>query len=135
MAPSSPDAPPRRALHPMVPFLLLAPVLIGLSVWLGLRGKADPGVVQTHQDFERITVALDAYRAEHGSLPEEGDLSFLVPKFLPEEPMNHWGRPYMYASDGQRPFLQSLGADGVRGGNGANEDHTSHDGHSAFLPR
>jgi general secretion pathway protein G len=119
----------------MIPFLLLAPVLIGLSVWLGLRGKTDPGVAQTHADFARITAALEAWRAEHGSIPEEGDLSFLVPKYLPEVPVNPWGYPYAYASNGQRPFLQSYGADGVRGGNGPNEDHTSHDGHSAFLPR
>ena len=129
---TTPPSPPRR-FHPILPFLLLAPFIIGLVVWLGLKGKTDPGVAQTHADFARITAAIEAYRVDHGSIPEEGDLSFLVPKYLPEVPVNPWGHPYSYASNGQRPFLQSHGADGLRGGNGANEDHTTHDGHSAFL--
>ncbi|PTL79624.1 type II secretion system protein G [Vitiosangium sp. GDMCC 1.1324] len=113
----------------MVIFLPFAFTAIGLVVWLGLRGKDDPGEAQAHADFERITTALEAYRAEHHALPEEGDLSFLVPKYLPAEPTDFWGHPYVYASDGQRPFLQSLGQDGQRGGNGPDQDHTNHDGH------
>lgn len=130
---TTPPSPPRR-FHPILPFLVLAPFIIGLVVWLGLTGKTDPGVAQTHADFARISAAIEAYRVDHGgTLPEDGDLSFLVPKYLPELPVNPWGHPYGYASNGQRPFLQSYGADGLRGGNGANEDHTTHDGHSAFL--
>ena len=129
---TTPPSPPRR-FHPILPFLLLAPCLIALVVWLGLTGKTDPGVARTHADFARISQALEAYRVAHGAIPEEGDLSFLVPEYLPEVPVNPWGHPYLYSSNGQRPFLQSYGADGLRGGNGANEDHTSHDGHSAFL--
>lgn len=119
----------RRRPHLMVIFLPFAFAAIALVVWLGLRGKDDPGEAHTHADFERITAALEAYRAEHGSLPEEGDLSFLVPKYLPAEPTDLWGHPYVFTSNGQRPFLQSLGQDGLRGGNGANQDHTNFDGH------
>lgn len=125
----------RRRLHPMFLFLAISAVVLVLVVSLGLRGKADPGAAQVHADFARIVSALDAFKAEHGSLPEEGDLSFLVPKYLPAEPMDPWGRPYIYASDGQRPFLQALGQDGVRGGNGADEDHTIHDGHGVLGTR
>jgi general secretion pathway protein G len=113
-------------------FLAVAAVALGLAVVLGLRGKKDPGAAQVHADFARIAAALDSYRAEHGSLPEESDLSFLVPKYLPAEPADPWGHPYVYASDGQQPFLQALGEDGVRGGNGANQDHTLHDGHDVL---
>ncbi|KFA93015.1 type II secretion system protein GspG [Archangium violaceum] len=126
---------PRRRIHPMVIFLPIAFVALGLSVWLGLRGKHDPGAAQVHADFARIIAALESYRADHGSIPDEGDLSFLVPKYLPAEPSDPWGHPYAYASDGQRPFLQSYGQDGLRGGNGPNQDHTNHDGHAAVGTR
>jgi general secretion pathway protein G len=108
---------------------------IGVAVVLGIRGKHDPGATQVHADFARVLTALEAYRAEHGHLPEEGDLSFLVPKYLPAVPENRWGYPYAYASDGQRPFLQDYGQDGLRGGNGPDQDHTNHDGHSVLLPK
>jgi len=113
----------------MVFFLALAPVLIGLAVWLGLTGKHDAGQDQAHADFARIIAALEAYRIEHGSIPEEGDLSFLVPRYFPSVPTDPWGHPYAYASDGKKPFLQSYGEDGLRGGNGSNQDHTNYDGH------
>ncbi len=126
---------PRRPPHPMLIFLPLAIQANGAAVWFGIRGKHDPGAVQVHADFTRILTALETWRAEHGSLPEEGDLSFLVPKYLSAEPVDPWGHPYAYASDGQRPFLQSFGQDGLRGGNGPNQDHTNHDGHAVLAPR
>jgi general secretion pathway protein G len=119
----------------MAVFLPIAFGLIGLVVWLGIRGKHDPAAVQVHADFARVLAALDVYRAEHGSIPEEGDLSFLVPKYLPEMPQDPWGFQYAYASDGQKAFLQSYGQDGLRGGNGPNQDHTNHDGHAVLKPR
>ncbi len=125
---------PRRV-HPMLIVLPIAFLAIGVVVVLGIRGKHDPAAAQVHADFERILTALEAYRTEHGSLPEEGDLSFLVPKYLPEEPMDPWGHPYLYSSNGQQPFLQDYGQDGVRGGNGPNEDHTQHDGHGVLRPK
>ncbi len=125
----------QRRPHIMAVFVPLALVLIGVVVWLGIRGKHDPAAVQVHADFARVLAALDVYRAEHGSIPEEGDLSFLVPKYLPELPQDPWGFQYGYASDGQKAFLQSFGQDGRRGGNGPNQDHTNHDGHAVLMPR
>ena len=66
----------RRRLHPMFIFLSVAVVGLVLAVVLGIRGKHDPAAVQVHADFARVLAALDVYRAEHGSIPEEGDLSF-----------------------------------------------------------
>lgn len=120
----------RRRLHPMFIFLPFAFVALVLAVVLGIRGKHDAGAAQTHADFARIIQALEAYRAEHGSIPEEGDLEFLVPKYLPAEPKDPWGHPYLYASDGKRALLQSYGEDGERGGNGSNQDHNDRDGHA-----
>jgi general secretion pathway protein G len=119
----------------MLVFLPLAALALVVSVVLGLRGKHDPAAAQVHADFARVLEALEAYRAEHGAIPEEGDLSFLIPKYLPSEPVDPWGQPYFFASDGQRPFLQSFGEDGKRGGNGPNQDHTNHDGHGVLAPR
>jgi general secretion pathway protein G len=121
-----------RRPHFLVFVLPGALLLIALVVILGLRGKHDPAAERIHVDFERILAALEAYRAEHGLLPEEGDLSFLVPQYLEAEPVDPWGHPYLFASDGERPFLQSLGEDGYRGGNGRNQDHTNHDGHAVL---
>ncbi len=126
---------PRRRPHFLLIFLPIAFVLIGITVVLGLRGKHDPAATQVHADFARIIAALEGWRTEHGSIPEEGSLSFLVPKYLPAEPVDPWGHAYVYSSDGQRPFLQSLGQDGLRGGNGPNQDHTNHDGHAVLPPR
>lgn len=126
----------RRRLHPMFVFLPLAAVILVASVVFGLRGKHDPAAARIHTDFAQLLEALEAYRAEHGSLPEEeGDLSFLVPKYLPETPTDPWGHAYFFSSDGKRPFLQSLGQDGLRGGNGPNQDHTNHDGHGVLSPK
>jgi general secretion pathway protein G len=101
--------------------------------WCGLTGKEDPVERQVHVDFERIATALAAYRAEHPALPEDGALDFLVPKYLPAVPQDPWGRPYLYASNGDRALLQTYGEDGFRGGNGRNQDHTNLDGHGVLL--
>ena len=123
----------RRRIHPMFFFLPIPLVVVPLVVYLGLRGKPNPGSVREHADFARILSALDAYKAEHGSIPEEGDLTFLVPEYLPEEPTDPWGHHYVYGSDGQRAFLKSYGRDGVRGGNGEDQDHTNSDGHAELA--
>jgi general secretion pathway protein G len=125
----------RRRLHPILVFLPFAALGIAAAVVFGLRGKHDPAAEQIHVDMARVLQALEAYRAEHGALPEEGSLTFLVPKYLPEEPVDPWGHPYYFASDGKKPFLQSYGQDGLRGGNGPNQDHTNHDGHGALRSR
>lgn len=123
----------RRRPHFLFLFFPFALVVSVAIVWIGLRGKEDPAAAQVHADFARITQALAVYRADHGALPEEGDLSFLVPKYLPTLPLDPYGHPYGYASNGERPFLQSYGRDGVRGGNGPDQDHTDRDGHGALL--
>ncbi|MDY7231321.1 type II secretion system protein GspG [Hyalangium rubrum] len=95
----------------------------------GLRGPKDPSWSAIHTDFNALKAALEKYRADGGSLPEEGALDFLVPKYLPAIPVDPWGRPYVYSSNGTVVFLASLGQDGLRGGAGADQDHTIHDGH------
>ncbi|MBF5045377.1 type II secretion system protein G [Aggregicoccus sp. 17bor-14] len=129
MAP--PASPSRR-----VPPVLVLGLVLGLLVVVGVTcfarlSRHSPSQAQVHADFARIQAALDAYRRDGHALPEEGDLSFLAPKYLPEPPLDPWGRPYEYLSNGERVILSTLGADGRHGGVGEDEDHTSTDGHPA----
>jgi general secretion pathway protein G len=124
---------PRRPIPRLFIILALLFSFGAVMGWCGLTGKEDPVERQVHADFERILGALKAYRATHPAVPEEGGLDFLVPEYLPALPEDPWGRPYLYGSNGDRPLLQSLGEDGQRGGNGRNQDHTNHDGHSVLL--
>jgi general secretion pathway protein G len=125
----TPSSPPR--VRPTRLLLGAAVLICGavLTATAALRGKSDPAWAQVHADFAVLEAALARYRAAHGSLPDEGPLDFLVPDFLPAVPVDPWGRPYMYSSNGARVLLTSYGQDGVRGGFGAEQDHTSFDGH------
>ena len=47
--------------------------------------------------------------------------------YLERVPLDPWGRPYVYLSDGARFTLKSYGADGVEGGEGKFADIDSRD--------
>jgi len=129
-APASPPA-PRRFSPILVLGLALALAVVGVVTFFYGLGRDSPSQARVHGDFVRIQAALDAYVEDGGKLPEEGDLSFLAPKYLPTPPLDPWGRPYEYLSNGERVILSSLGANGTHGGIGEDEDHTSVDGHPA----
>ncbi len=59
-----------------------------------------------------IMIAIEAYRAEHGQLPEM--LSMMQPKYLPEIPLDlmNPGNTISYLVDGERYVLYSTGSDG-----------------------
>jgi general secretion pathway protein G len=83
-----------------------------------------------HQDFAVLEDALERYHADGNTLPEEADLQeLLVPKYLQSLPVDPWGHPYRYTSNGERIILVTLGKDDVRGGKDENQDHTNTDGH------
>jgi general secretion pathway protein G len=83
-----------------------------------------------HQDLGVLEDALARYRADGNTLPEEADLeALLVPKYLPSLPLDPWGRPYRYTSNGETVFLATFGRSDDRGGNGEEQDHTNTDGH------
>jgi general secretion pathway protein G len=109
--------------------LVLGFTLLVTVVVRHFRGRHDPAEARIHADFATIVAAIERYQADGKPLPEEGALDFLVPKYLPQEPLDPWGRPYTYSWNGRQVFLASFGEDGVRGGHTANEDHTIHDGH------
>lgn len=98
--------------------------------------KTDSANIQ----IERLSGILDLYRLEVGRYPseDEGLEALLVepadakgwngPYVQKESTLEDpWGRPYLYRSPGEnRDYdLYSLGADGVEGGEGEDQDVTS----------
>jgi general secretion pathway protein G len=131
-APAPAPVPPRRRVSPILVLgLVLGGVMVLVVTFFYALGRHSESQDRVHADFVRIEAAIAAYVADGKKLPEEGDLSFLAPAYLPSPPLDPWGRPYEYLSNGERVILSSLGADGVHGGIGDDEDHTSVDGHPA----
>lgn len=78
-----------------------------------------------------LTSALDAHRLDTGRYPESLDgllentsdrASWNGPYIRSDVPMDPWGNPYQYSSDGRDFELMSYGADGREGGEGDDAD-------------
>ncbi|MCS6925002.1 MAG: type II secretion system major pseudopilin GspG [Candidatus Binatia bacterium] len=93
-------------------------------------------------DLRAIEQALHLYKLDNGTYPTtEQGLQALVTKpesgvipvrwnpegYLDKVPIDPWGHPYLYLSDGQRYTLKSFGADGEEGGEGKYADLDSRD--------
>lgn len=124
--------------------MLVVLVIIGLIASLvgpRLFSRVDSSKVQVAETQARmLRGAVETYRLEVGRLPgvDEGlDVLFRPPAderlrtrwrgpYLDETvPLDPWGNPYEYSIPGRNgmPFaLYSLGADGVRGGEGNDAD-------------
>jgi general secretion pathway protein G len=123
--------------------ILVVLVIMGLLISVvapTVLNRADEARVQkVHADFKAIETALKIYRLDNYVYPttEQGlqalvERSTLDPEprnfkeggYLPELPIDPWGRPYLYLSPGERGEidLYTLGADGLSGGEGQNAD-------------
>jgi len=123
--------------------ILVVLVIMGLLISVvapTVLNQADDARVQKVQaDFKAIGTALKLYRLDNYVYPssEQGlealvEASTLDPEprnfkqggYLPEVPIDPWGRPYLYLSPGENGEfdLYSLGADGLSGGDGQNDD-------------
>ena len=123
--------------------ILVVLVIMGLLISVvapTVLNRADEARVQkVHADFKAIETALKIYRLDNYVYPTtEQGLQALVEKstldpeprnfkeggYLPELPIDPWGRPYLYLSPGENGEidLYSLGADGLSGGEGQNAD-------------
>jgi len=120
----------------VVTIIGLLAALVGPRLWKRISGGKQ---VAAKAQIELFGTALDAFRLDIGRYPttEEG-LKALREKpsgadnwngpYLPKEiPLDPWKRPYIYISPGNHGDydLVSLGADGVEGGEGENEDIVS----------
>jgi general secretion pathway protein G len=123
--------------------ILVVLVIMGLLISVvapTVLNRADEARVQkVHADFKAIETALKIYRLDNYVYPttEQGlealvEASSLDPvprnfkkgAYLPEIPIDPWGRPYLYLSPGENGEVDiySLGADGLSGGEDQNAD-------------
>lgn len=121
--------------------LLILGLLVGIAAPRFL-GRADEARLQkVEADFSALGTALSLYRLDNFSYPttEQGLDALVARPRLAPEPSNWkpggyleeavadpWGRPYLYISPaeygGGDYDLFTLGADGLRGGEGQNAD-------------
>jgi len=108
-----------------------------------IMGRADDARrTKAIADMKGIEQALNLYRLDSGGYPTtEQGLDALVHRpqkpplprtwnpngYLERVPVDPFGNPYVYLSDGTRFTLKSLGADGVEGGDGKFADLDSHE--------
>lgn len=125
--------------------IMVVVVIIGLLV-----GILAPNVMErlsraetqaAEADIATITSALDFFRMDHARYPTQDEgLEILrgegevngrqVAEHLQQDPVDPWGRPYIYevpSRHGDDFDVYSLGADGEEGGEGADADIGSWD--------
>ena len=120
--------------------LMVVILIIGLLATIvvqNLRSATDKAKrVKAQADISQIKSALDRYYLDAGSYPtSDQGLPALIaaptngndPKdwggpYIERIPLDPWGHPYIYQSDGNEYLLKSYGADGVEGGEGKNAD-------------
>jgi len=120
--------------------------ILGLLVTLvapKIVGRSDEARrVKAGADLKAIEQALHLYKLDSGNYPTtDQGLKALVTKpdsgmvpvrwnpdgYLEKVPVDPWGHPYIYISNGDRYTLKSLGADGEEGGEGKYADVDSRD--------
>jgi general secretion pathway protein G len=126
----------------------LVEIMVVLAIMMLMIGVIAPQVIDTldgaridkaRADFRNIETALKMYRLDNFVYPttEQGLVALVEPSsldpeprkfkkggYLEEEPLDPWGRPYLYMHPGEHKEVDiySLGADGLSGGEGQNAD-------------
>jgi general secretion pathway protein G len=126
--------------------IMVVVFILGLLVTLvapKILGRTDEAKrTKAAADLRGIEQALHLYKLDNGNYPTtDQGLKALVIKpesgiipvrwnpegYLEKAPVDPWGHPYLYLSNGERYTLKSLGADGEEGGEGKYADLDSHD--------
>ena len=126
--------------------ILVVVMILGLLISLAaprIIGRTDDArIVKARADIKAVEEALNLYKLDSGSYPTtEQGLSSLVEKpstgtiprrwredgYLERVPLDPWDSEFLFASDGRRYVLRSLGADGEEGGDGVDSDIDSRD--------
>jgi hypothetical protein len=104
--------------------ILIPAACIGVAV-LALIDIAPPGRI-TSVDLARLKWEADEYRRKHGQCAATLAELVRAPELRNLTTRDEWGRVFAYQcrSDGSA-LIESLGADGVRGGTGEHRDLTS----------
>jgi general secretion pathway protein G len=120
----------------MVVILILG--LLATIVVQSLRGATDKAKrTKAEADISELKTALDRYYLDNGYYPTtDQSLQALVSQptsgrvpanyeeggYIERVPLDPWGNPYFYQSDGNSYVLKSFGADGKPGGTGKDAD-------------
>jgi general secretion pathway protein G len=124
--------------------IMVVVFILGLLVTLvapKIIGRTDEARrVKAAADIKGIEEALHLFKLDCGFYPPSGSgIDALVhagnarcrnpnPEgYLDKLPIDPWGNPYAYFSDGQKFMIKSYGADGQEGGDGKNADISSDD--------
>ena len=82
--------------------------------------------VKARADILAIEDAITRYRLDRGALPRTvlqlATAEGTETPYLDYVPLDPWGHPYEYTSDGERYVILSFGADGAPGGAGEDAD-------------
>lgn len=121
----------------MLIVLVIIAVVAGL-ITANVIGRPDEAKATTTKgNISSIEGALKMYRLDNGDYPSTAQgLKALVEKptvppvpqnwaqggYLSAAPLDAWGKPYEYQSDGTSFTIRSLGKDGKPGGDGVNAD-------------
>ena len=139
-------APPSEEVGFTLIEIMVVVFILGLLVTLvapKILGRTDEAKrTKAAADLRAIEQALHLYKLDSGNYPTtDQGLKALVTKpesgiiparwnsegYLEKVPVDPWGHPYLYLSNGERYTLKSLGADGEEGGEGKYADLDSHD--------
>jgi general secretion pathway protein G len=121
--------------------IMVVVFILGLLITLvapRILGRTDEArQTKAAADIKQIEQALGLYKLDNGFFPttEQGlqalvtrPTTGLVPRrwnpdgYLPKIPIDPWGAPYVFRSDGSTYVVMSFGADGAEGGEGINAD-------------
>ena len=121
--------------------IMVVVFILGLLITLvapRILGRTDEArQTKAAADVKLIEQALSLYKLDNGFFPttEQGlealvtrPTTGLVPRrwnadgYLPKVPIDPWGAPYIFRSDGNSYVVMSFGEDGVEGGEGINAD-------------
>ncbi len=118
--------------------VLVIIAIVATLVGMNVMGRPDQArVTTTKANLATLSTALKTYRIDNGQYPTtEQGLKALAEKpvtppipaawpdggYLSENPVDAWGNPYVYSTDGNNFSLKSLGKDGKPGGEGLDAD-------------
>ena len=118
--------------------IMVVVFILGLLVTLvapKIIGRTDEARrVKAMADIKGIEEAMHLFKLDNGFYPTtDQGIQALVTRpsnaphynpdgYLDKLPIDPWGNPYVYFSDGQDYIIKSYGADGQEGGEGKNAD-------------
>ena len=121
--------------------IMVVVFILGLLITLvapRILGRTDEArATKAAADIKSIEQALSLYKLDNGGFPtsEQGLQALVTPPtsgpparrwnpdgYLDKVPVDPWGSPYVFRSDGNSFVILSYGADGAEGGDGKNGD-------------